>query len=277
MYKHFYLMEKDPFESHPSPDIFFESRAHERGWQYLLQGIAEENPLLLVTGEYGAGKTLLCLRLLERIRKGGPLATIFIADPGCGFPMILTKILNGLDIGVNSVDEMELQTCLYHYLETDAGALERTIYLVIDDVQECNYAVLNKLRMLASYNHMGHFPFKLILFGHRKIINILNRHLVPLRQRIRKICDIPSLRFEEVKEYIYFRLIHSGAGGVPVFDDPSIVLIHSISRGVPRLINNICDGCLSFAARGRSDVVDAEMVEAWAKSMRLSGDVSEGV
>ena len=69
MYKKFYLMQKEPFDSHPSPELFYKSKAHENGWNYLLQGIKSNEPNLLVTGDYGAGKTLLYLKLLKLFKK----------------------------------------------------------------------------------------------------------------------------------------------------------------------------------------------------------------
>ncbi len=60
MYKKFYLMQKEPFDSHPSPELFYKSNAHQNGWNFLLQGIKNNEPIVLMAGEYGAGKTLLC-------------------------------------------------------------------------------------------------------------------------------------------------------------------------------------------------------------------------
>lgn len=72
MYKKFYRMTEEPFQNYPLPDLFFKSRSHQAGWRYLLLGIKAREPYLLVTGEYGAGKTLLCLRLLKGWLKSRP-------------------------------------------------------------------------------------------------------------------------------------------------------------------------------------------------------------
>ena len=101
MYKTFYLMEKEPFDIHPSPDLFYKSDAHQNGWGYLFQGIKSEEPILLVTGEYGTGKTLLCLRLVQlfkTLQKKTGLPSVYLSTPTYDFKRVLEKMAVALDI-----------------------------------------------------------------------------------------------------------------------------------------------------------------------------------
>lgn len=268
MYKQFYLMEKEPFDIHPSPELFYKSNAHQNGWGYLFQGIKANEPILLVTGEYGTGKTLLCLRLvqlLKALKKKNKLPSVYLSTPTYDFSRVLEKIIVELNISMDGVDaskESKLQQLIYDYFEASADSNKKNyIYLVIDDAQDFNYSFVNKLRLLCSYNVVGEFPIRLILFAHQDFFGTLNdKKNAAMAQRIRRIYRLRPFEFEETREYIYFRLTYSGASGAPVFDDDAIELIQNKSRGVPRLINNICDNCLLVASNERLNQIDAEMV-----------------
>ncbi|MCF8092931.1 MAG: hypothetical protein K9K40_10795, partial [Desulfotignum sp.] len=69
MYKEFYMMQKEPFDSHPSPEVFYKSETHRNCWNYLMHGIKANEPILLVEGDYGAGKTLLFLKLVTLLKR----------------------------------------------------------------------------------------------------------------------------------------------------------------------------------------------------------------
>ncbi len=279
MYKQFYLMEKEPFDIHPSPELFYKSNSHQNGWGYLFQGIKANEPILLVTGEYGTGKTLLCLRLvqlLKALKKKNKLPSVYLSTPTYDFSRVLEKIITELNIPMDGVDaskESKLQQIIYDYFEVAADN-DKNIYLVIDDAQDFNYSFINKLRLLCSYNVAGEFPIRLILFAHQDFFGMLNdKKNAAMAQRIRRIYRLNPFEFEETREYIYFRLTYSGASGAPVFDDDAIELIQSASRGIPRVINNICDNCLLVASSERLNQIDAEMV---TEAMEMGNMVGVG-
>ena len=281
MYKEFYLMQKEPFDSHPSPELFYKSDAHQTGWQYLVNGIRTHEPILLVEGDYGAGKTLLYLKLVRLFRKNSKLSSVFVSTPTYNFVMVLEKIVEKL-LGISaqeigSTDESRLQQLIYDYFENQTKGQSEFVYVVIDDVQEFSYAFVNKLRLFVSYNVAGRFPIRLIMFSHHSFLKMLEyKKLVAFGQRIKRIYHLRSLNFEETREYIYFRLIYSGASGTPVFDDEAIQMIRGMSKGNPRLINNICDNCLLAASREKCNLIDPVLVKRALKNSGLPGiDVSE--
>ncbi len=281
MYKQFYLMEKEPFDIHPSPELFYKSNAHQNGWGYLYQGIKANEPILLVTGEYGTGKTLLCLRLiklLNALKKKKNLPSVYLSTPTYDFTRVLEKIVVELNIPMGGVDtskESKLQQLIYDCFEAAADrGKDNCIYLVIDDAQDFNYSFINKLRLLCSYNVSGMFPIRLILFAHQDFFGMLNdKKNAAIAQRIRRIYRLNPFELEDTREYIYFRLTYSGASGAPVFDDDAIELIQNISRGVPRLINNICDNCLLVASNERLNQISESMVR---EAMEMGNMVGVG-
>ncbi len=277
MYKQFFLMQKEPFDSHPSPDLFYKSNPHKNGWDYLVQGLVKNEPILLVAGEYGAGKTLLCLKLMKLLEKNSHLPSVFVPTPTYNFMMVLEKILVRLGIpigryGTETSEEPRLQQDIYDYFENQTDGKKKFVYVIIDDVQEFSYDFINKLRLFASYNFSGHFPIRIILFAHHSFFKMLEyKKMVAFGQRIKRIYYLKSLGFEETREYIYFRLIHSGATGTPVFDDDAINLIQTVSKGSPRLINNICDNCLLVASSERCNVINQALVQQAMEMGNLMG------
>lgn len=273
MYKQFYLMQKDPFRSHPSPDLFYNSHAHNAVWEGLIQGIASGDPILLATGGYGAGKTLLCLKLVRYLEQTSPkAAVVFLSSPGYSFSTALEKTLGKFGIKSDRPrvphSESLLQNTLYEYLESAAPYARQTVFLILDDVQDFDPGFLNKLRVFAAYNHQGHFPVKVVLFGHHQTLRKLeHRDLVPLKQRIRRHYRLQPLSLGDTRAYIHFRLIYSGASGTPVFDARALSLIHKASQGIPRMINNLCDNCLLSACRDRCSLIDAKRVAGVVRRM----------
>ena len=260
MYKFFYNMEKEPFENYPSTKIFYSSHVHHDAWKYLAQGIKRKDPVLFVAGEYGTGKTLLCLKLVKVFINKKSIPFVFVPTPDYSFFMVLRKIISVLNISYDDVkhsaDESELIGIIYEYFEELDDINGKYIYIIIDEAQDISYSFANKLKLLTSFNCREHFPFKIIIFGHMDFLKILNqRNLWSLKQRVKKVFYLEPFGFNETKEYIYFRLIYSGASGSPVFDDAAIHMIQDASSGIPRLINNICDNCLAQAGRKKINYI----------------------
>ncbi len=274
MYKEFYLMRKEPFDSHPSPELFYKSKVHQTAWHYLVQGIKQHEPILVLAGEYGAGKTLLFLKLVRLLDKKSRLPIVAVPSPTYTFATVLEKIVEKLlNISTGSIDAVEestLQQAVYEHFEKAEN--RSPIYVIIDDAQEFSYSFINKLRLFASYNCDGFFPIRLIFFSHHSFLKMLRyKKLVALGQRIKRIYHLKPLNFEETKEYIYFRLIHSGATGTPVFNDEAIAVIQDVSGGNPRLINNVCDNCLLVAGDERVNLIDLGLVYSVMEKGSLTG------
>ena len=275
MYKEFYMMQKEPFDSHPSPEVFYKSETHRNCWNYLLHGIKANEPILLVEGDYGAGKTLLFLKLVALLKKNKKRPAVWIPTPTYNYSMMLEKIVEIL-LGIqsekgNGYDEETLQKKIYEYFEIESNN-KKFIYIIIDDAQEFSVAFLNKLRLLASINFNGHFPIRLIFFAHHSFSRLLeHKTLIALGQRFRRIYHLSGLNFEETREYIYYRLLYSGASGTPVFDDNAIQLIQQVSKGRPRLINNLCDNCLIIASNQKVNLIDSGIVHKAVEISHLMG------
>jgi type II secretory pathway predicted ATPase ExeA/cell division septation protein DedD len=247
MYKDYYRLQTDPFNTHPNTGTFFVSNTHKEAWYYLLFGIETQEPFLVLTGEYGMGKTLLCLRLVKYLKETGMTRVEYIPTANEGFGGILRRMATSLGIFPLPEDEEILQDMIYDRFR--AEPVNTHFYLIIDDAHELDTTILTKLKYLSTFNHNEFFPVIMIFVGHPLFLQDLKSPaLSSLNQRIKRRYHLAKFSLEDTKNYIYFRLLRSGATGIPAFPDETIAKIFEYSGGVPRLINNICDTCLLIGA-----------------------------
>jgi type II secretory pathway predicted ATPase ExeA len=258
MYREFYQMKKDAFGIQPLPEVFFHSKTHKDAWYYLLYGMSSEEYFLLVTGDYGLGKTTLCLKIVQTLKKKGEIPFTYISTPNYSFSRILQEVAGNLGLAVPEEDN-EIQYNIYHYLEDNNS--RKRFFLIIDDSQYLDMSILAKLQLFANFNYNGFFPIRIIFFAHTSFLEILKSpELEALGQRIKRKCHLHPLALDETKEYIYFRLLKSGAPGVPAFTEDAVRGVFDFSKGVPRLINNLCDTCLLLGAKQKVTTIDTPIV-----------------
>ena len=268
-YKNFYNMQAEAFGSLPVLNLFYTSRVHQDGWRYIVNGIASEESFLLVTGDYGMGKTLLCMMLVRLLKKKDAAPLIYLPNPVCTYSSILSQIASALGITGAAGDDSETTTSIYSYLSRQSTPAP--VHIVIDDAQELEAATLVKLRALANFNHNGSFPFRMFFFGHNSFIDLLKTpDLIPLGQRIKRKYRLVPLNLQETKEYVYFRLFKSGAPGSPSFADDALQEIYAASKGVPRLINTVCDAALTRGAHKMETVINRKTV---LEALATSGEI----
>ncbi len=261
MYKEYFLMQTEPFAPFPSPHLFYKSSGHEKAWKNLVYCLKRKEPVVMTAGEYGTGKTLLCLKLIQFMEKNRVAPMVYIPSPGYSFPMLLEKIARELGLPVDGANQEESQRFIYEYFENDPPEKNKYVYIVVDDIQEFDQAFISELSKLITYNNYGYFPLRLFMFGHSGFLkNLDERNFVSFKQRIKSV-PLRPLGVAEVTEYIYFRLISSGAAGSPVFNEQAVELITSASNGLPRLINKICDSSLLMAYKKRANFIDRSIVE----------------
>lgn len=274
MYKEFYKIKTEPFSTLPSPAIFYDSGTHQEAWEYLAQGISYREPFLLVTGDYGTGKTLLCLKLIQELQQNKICPCVYIPVPAYSYAYLLNEIASQLDVSFTGTDEAAIQHAIsqhFKYLSRDTS-----IYIILDDVQDMELPTLKKLLLLAKFNYHEVFPVKLALFAHDSFIDQLALPaLTILNYKLKQSFHLSCLDLHETKEYIYFRLIKAEAPGIPAFTEDAIKEIYSYSNGIPQLINKICDVCLVHGAARKLTIIEAPLVAEAQKDIGNSEKKTE--
>ena len=241
MYESFYGFKENPFRMTPDSKFFYPSPKHTEALSSLLYTIQQRKGFVVITGEIGAGKTTVCQTLLRKLDLNTRVARIF--NTHLTNRELLVAILEDLEIPYNGGTKGKLLSQLYDYLITEAlkGV---NVVILIDEAQNLTPTVLEEVRMLSNLETEKEKLIQIILVGQPQLKEKLKLpRLEQLRQRVVLHYHISPLDLQETKEYIRHRL--SIAGGSPgLFEEEAIDRIYAFSKGVPRLVNLICDSAL---------------------------------
>ncbi len=256
--EYFGLTEK-PFGMSPDPSFYFESAEHKQAIESLSFFIAQQEGFALIYGDVGSGKTMLSrifLNTLDREKYN----TALILNPVSDDSEFMKEVLH--EYGASDIPETkkELYDRLRLYLleEYEKGKVN---VLIIDEAQLLSSELLEFIRLLSNIETDKQKILHTVFFAQPEFLDKLKdpamRHL---SQRITVTYCIRPLTYPEIKAYIGYRLFKAGAKGSLEFQDRAVKLIHTASRGYPRLINYICDRCLLVLYANSNRTVDAHVV-----------------
>ena len=242
IYKEFYGFQESPFSVTSDPSFLFFSRHHKEAYSHLLYGIKERKGFLQITGEIGTGKTTLCRALLDALDQNTKSA--FILNPNLSALQLLKAIVTDLGVATKSRTRMELTSDLNHFLMEQLSQ-DRNVVVIIDESQNLSPDVLEQIRMLSNLETPKEKLIQIALVGQPELRQKLeNPSLSQLKQRIGVRYHILPLEKDETGPYIRHRLHVAGSDGKIVFPPKTLERIYQHSKGVPRLINAICDKIL---------------------------------
>jgi general secretion pathway protein A len=211
-----------------------------------------------LTGEVGAGKTTLCRALLDQLGKN--FSTALILNPVLDADQLMKAIAMELGLTVKGMDRLEAVAEINKFLLQQVEHGKDTV-LIIDEAQDLTRELLEQVRLLSNLETDERKLLQIILMGQPELRDRLNDHsLRQLRQRITVRYHLNPLKHAEIGQYIHHRLQVSGANGAPYFTMPAVWRIYRYSRGIPRLINAVCDKCLLAGYVQQRDKIDFSMV-----------------
>jgi general secretion pathway protein A len=259
MFEEYWGLKEKPFENTPDPKFLYRSPQHEEALSRLLYAIREKKPAAMLTGEYGAGKTLLSRVLLEELSKDRyKVALIF--NPKISAIEFLQEITFQLgEEPVVSSSKRELLNSLNKILNNNFERYKDTI-IVIDEAQSIeDNEIFEELRLLLNFQLNNATLLSLVLLGQPELIRKISS-LPQFDQRIAIRYHLMHLNEQETREYILHRLSISAADRARViFDEEAIKLISRASAGIPRMINNICDMCLLAGFGAKSAQINQDI------------------
>jgi putative secretion ATPase (PEP-CTERM system associated) len=244
MYERFYDLRERPFALSPDPDYLYPSRVHREALDYLRYGLETHAGFVAITGEIGSGKTTLLQTLLRGLDTQTTVARIVntMLEPRELLETIMIDF--GLDPSGRSKPVMLRDLAEYLVDQRLAG---RMILLVIDEAQNLSLGALEELRMLSNLETEKSKLLQIVLVGQPNLRDKLAApELEQLRQRITVSYHLNPLDSEETAKYINHRLRLAALGAPLEFPLDVTDVIHARSRGVPRIINVICDATLVF-------------------------------
>ena len=245
MYNTFFGFKEKPFKLVPNPAYFYLSKSHEEALAHLNYAISQGDGFVEITGEVGTGKTTLCRAFLENLNHTVEAAYIF--NPKLGPKQLLRTINEEFGIKTNGENTKDLIDALNSFLIKRKAAGKKVI-LLIDEAQNLNRNVLEQLRLLSNLETNRDKLLQIILVGQPELSEILNSHsLRQLGQRITLSYRLSPLTFNECKEYIQYRINIAARKTAIKFDRSAYRQIYKYSKGIPRLINIVCDRSLLTA------------------------------
>ena len=262
MYRKYFGLGEAPFSIAPDPRYLYMSERHQEALAHLLYGISGDGGFVLLTGEVGAGKTTICRCLLEQIPPNCDIAYIF--NPKLTVEELLSTICTefGVAYPAGRTTVKTFVDNINAYL-LDAHARGRQAVLIIDEAQSLSVDVLEQMRLLTNLETNQRKLLQIILVGQPELAEMLARpELRQLAQRIVARYHLGALAKSEVAAYVRHRLEIAGAQQ-PLVPASLTGRLFSLSQGVPRLINVLCDRALLGAyLQGRERVDRTTLTQA---------------
>jgi putative secretion ATPase (PEP-CTERM system associated) len=269
MYEKYFQLRERPFALSPDPDYLYPSRVHQEALSYLRYGVEGHAGFVVITGEIGSGKTTLLQSLLGRLDRNTTVARLVntMLDPR----ELLEAIM--LDFGMNpaGMSKPVLLRALADFLVRQRQANRLTL-LVIDEAQNLALPALEEIRMLSNLETEKSKLIQIVMIGQPELREKLSLpQLEQLRQRITVSYHLQPLDAADTANYINHRLKRAAIGPPVEFPRDVTDLIHSRSRGVPRIINVIADATLLFAYGVDRRHVDVEITREALAELDVTG------
>ena len=242
MYEGFFGFREKPFNLTPDPRFLYLSAKHSEAFAHLEFGLKQRGGFVVVTGEVGTGKTTLCRYFLDRLDEN--TLSAFILYPALGAVELLRSINDDLGITPNGEETKDLVDALHRFL-LEAREADKNIVLVIDEAQNLSPEVLEQIRMISNLETSTEKLIQIVLIGQSELNTMLSRrNLRQLAQRVTARYHLNPMNRDETIEYIRHRLDVAGGLGKVSFTPGALRKIHRFSKGLPRLINLLCDRVL---------------------------------
>jgi general secretion pathway protein A len=268
MYQKFFGLKDSPFNVNPDPRYLYLTKQTQEALAGLTYGIQNRKGFILLTGEVGTGKTTLLNQLLDWLR-AQRMSTAFIFNSRLEVNQLFDFIMADFEIPCESREKSVV------LMRLNAWLLERyrtggTAVLIIDEAQNLSTDILEEIRLLTNLETTTEKLVQIVLSGQPELEEKLKLpQLRQLRQRITMRCRTAPLTLDETFRYVAERLRIGGGNGEPIFSKEAVQAVHNYSRGIPRVVNALCEHSLIDAYVDGVRPVPAQIVEEVAREFQL--------
>lgn len=269
MYTSYFGLKEKPFAIAPNPKYLFMSDAHKEALAHLLFGVNGEGCISLLTGDVGTGKTTVCRCLLDQ------------SPPNTDIAMVLNPKLSIIDLLSTICEEFGIKVVETHptvktftdainsYL-LKAHAKGRNSALIIDEAQNLEIEILEHLRLLTNLETNTKKLLQIVLIGQPELRQILDQpELLQVSQRVTTRFHLGPLLIHDIDKYVRHRIeVAGGPANYRLFDPKSVQLLAKVSKGVPRIINLLCDRALLGAYAENRERVTFDILKKAVQELR---------
>ncbi|TVO57484.1 AAA family ATPase [Denitromonas halophila] len=262
MYLDHYGLREAPFRLTPLTDFFFTGAQRGATVDALVYAVLHDEGIVKVSGEVGAGKTMVCRVLIERLPD--TVDTVYLANPSLAPDDLLIAIAAELGLSLGS----ERSGAVLGAVQEDLvrrHADGRRVVVLIDEAHAMPAASLEQIRLLSNLETGRHKLMQLVLFGQPELDTLLDtRDMRPLKDRITHHFRLSPLAPDEVAAYLDFRMHAAGYRGPAVFSPAAARQIARIAAGLTRRVNVLADKSLLAAFSQNRHVIAPSHVTAAA-------------
>ena len=267
MYNNFFKLKVSPFGTSPDPRFLYMMPHTREALACLEYGISARKGFTVLTGEVGTGKTTLLRRALGSFHNRR-VSTAFVFNPRLEVLDFLEFVLTDFGIVPSARTKSGMLLQLNRWL-IERYRMEETCVVVVDEAQNLSWDLLEEIRLLTNLETSSEKLLQIVLSGQPELEEKLRHPSVrQLRQRVALWCRTQALTAQQTQAYIAERLRIAGAS-YAIFTPESVDLVHRYSRGIPRIINLLCEHSLISAYVEQTQHVSPEMIEAVAIELEL--------
>ena len=273
IYNAYFGFSENPFNISPDPEFLYRSPQHEEALANLIYGVRSRRGFIVLTGEVGTGKTTM-LECLRDVLDAQRTEFAFIFNSRLTPEQFFEMMAYDFDLQCDRKSKTDVLFAL-NALLLEQARKNRTCVLIVDEAHNLDWDVLEEIRLLGNLENRQGKLLQIILSGQPELDRKLDApNLRQLKQRVVLRCSLNPLSPEESATYIETRLARAGMPNQMVFPPEVLEEIYKRSRGIPRVINLICDNLLvtTFAMEERSSTV--EMLDEVCQDLRIDWPTS---
>jgi len=270
MYTNYYGLTKKPFDLIPHPDMVFLSEVHQEALAILRYGVIDRKGFLLLTGDVGTGKTTLLQKLINSLET--QVHVCFIANPTLSEADFYHYLAAEYNLEDYDGNKAKFIINFARFLKNCREHNERVL-LIIDEAHVLPQQLFEEIRLLSNQKYEDYGILSIFLVGQPELNTRLGAdRLLPLRQRIGIRFHLNPFSRDETVEYIWYRLRKAGAQRLDILSKDALQMIHDESKGVPRLINIICDQAFLNGFAESKTKIDRETIEETVQELHIPGE-----
>ena len=262
MYESFYGLREKPFSLLPDPDFLYLGGRYRTALGLLEYGLLNQAGFIVITGETGTGKTTLLRKLLAEGQEECVIG--ILAYTHGGWSSIMPWILMAFSLAWKGKDPIEQFQAFSEFVMEKAVSGLRVV-LIVDEAQNLMPAMLEELRLLSNLNADKSPMLQIILSGQPALRTLLQRpELTQFAQRVAVECTLEAMDERDTYEYIRHRIRVAG-GNPDVFTPQACTVVHRLTGGMPRLVNQVCDMALAYGYAEQTRLITVRLVTEAAR------------